>query len=492
MGAVASHTEDTSWGALYRLSEDQEGYFSTQQATQIGFYPQTTSEAPKSGPRSTSQTGDLPPHPLPPREHEELVVYWLWAEGKGTYSGETALNLHGLSDALPSKLHLTLPQIGRPAAFGSQKACCCTLPTSMTMNELGSERCQSQRLFAPSRTASINTCSLTSSSRPSRMQSTRASSHRRLLPNSSNTWVSIDDLAHLRDPAAFKTALEHRLKSASSTGADLNRRRQLLVFDRFLARMNQRMGEAVILKGGLVLELRLERARATKDIDLRMQGSSNEILETLQEAGQIRMDDFMTFLVQPDARLPEIPATASFTRAIDSGPSASSREDLRPRIWRRRRFWRSASGGTRSCHSRRQIGLRRHRASDPATLSPGLPYREKLHAYTMPRNRPNSRVKDLPDIALLASTGPLDGGQLRDALNKTFNARATHSLPATFPDPQATGQTVRRHGRARRPSLDIFGRRYSRRPDISQSRVKFEGQASLEPRVLDLGEHGTQ
>jgi hypothetical protein len=28
---------------------------------------------------------------------------------------------------------------------------------------------------------------------------------------------------------------------------------------------------------------------------------------------------------------------------------------------------------------------------------------EKLHAYTMPRKRPNTRVKDLPDIALLAT-----------------------------------------------------------------------------------------
>jgi len=27
---------------------------------------------------------------------------------------------------------------------------------------------------------------------------------------------------------------------------------------------------------------------------------------------------------------------------------------------------------------------------------------EKLHAYTMPRARPNSRVKDLPDVALVA------------------------------------------------------------------------------------------
>jgi hypothetical protein len=30
---------------------------------------------------------------------------------------------------------------------------------------------------------------------------------------------------------------------------------------------------------------------------------------------------------------------------------------------------------------------------------------EKLHAYTLPRKRENSRVKDLPDIALLAQVG---------------------------------------------------------------------------------------
>jgi hypothetical protein len=38
-------------------------------------------------------------------------------------------------------------------------------------------------------------------------------------------------------PAAFKRALEDRLKATSTSGVDFARRRQLLVFDRFLARM---------------------------------------------------------------------------------------------------------------------------------------------------------------------------------------------------------------------------------------------------------------
>lgn len=38
---------------------------------------------------------------------------------------------------------------------------------------------------------------------------------------------------------------------------------------------------------------------------------------------------------------------------------------------------------------------------------------EKLHAYTLPRPRENSRVKDLPDLALLAQIGSLDPSALR-------------------------------------------------------------------------------
>lgn len=61
-------------------------------------------------------------------------------------------------------------------------------------------------------------------------------------------------------PEPFKQALEQRLRSSSMNGVDFARRRQLLVFDRFLARIAATMGDAATLKGGLVLELRVERA----------------------------------------------------------------------------------------------------------------------------------------------------------------------------------------------------------------------------------------
>ncbi len=107
-------------------------------------------------------------------------------------------------------------------------------------------------------------------------------------------------------PLAFKQALEQRIKSSSTTGADFARRRQLLVFDRFLARVVSVVGDAVTLKGGLVLEMRLVRARTTKDVDLRMMGSADNVLERLQAAGRLDLGDYMSFEVQPDVDHPEI------------------------------------------------------------------------------------------------------------------------------------------------------------------------------------------
>jgi hypothetical protein len=60
---------------------------------------------------------------------------------------------------------------------------------------------------------------------------------------------------------------------------------------------------------------------------------------------------------------------------------------------------------------------------------------EKLHAYTLPRKLPNSRVKDLPDIALLAGVRELQAARLRQALELTFTSRKTHALPVSFPPP---------------------------------------------------------
>jgi hypothetical protein len=243
-------------------------------------------------------------------------------------------------------------------------------------------------------------------------------------------------------PQGFKQALEQRLKTASATGADFARRRQLLVFDRFLARVVQVFGDAVLLKGGLVLELRLERARATKDVDLRLVGSPDAVLASLQQAGRHDLGDFMAFEVGHDPGHPTI-----------------QNDGMRYEGLRFRAECRLAGKlygqpfGVDVAFGDPIVGEPEVIAADDVLAFAGISppelrvypiashIAEKLHAYTMPRPRPNTRVKDLPDIALLASVQPLEAELLRVALSTTFEFRATHPLPPVLPDPPASWLT---------------------------------------------------
>lgn len=78
-----------------------------------------------------------------------------------------------------------------------------------------------------------------------------------------------------KSAAALRNALEERLKkTAWEEGTDIMRLRRQVAFDRLLARLFHGRTENLVLKGGYALELRLERARATKDIDLSIKGGA--------------------------------------------------------------------------------------------------------------------------------------------------------------------------------------------------------------------------
>jgi Nucleotidyl transferase AbiEii toxin, Type IV TA system len=237
-------------------------------------------------------------------------------------------------------------------------------------------------------------------------------------------------------PEAFKQALEQRLRTGAQTGPRLRRSRQLLVFERFLARIAAVFGDAATLKGGLALELRIKRARATKDVDLRVMGSAEELLTKLQAAGRLDLSDFMTFEVLPDAEHPEL---------LNDGLKY---DGLRFRV--EGKLAGKIYGepfGTDVVLGEPLFGEPELVTADDLLAFAGLApptlriypiethIAEKLHAYTMPRARPNTRVKDLPDLALLATAQPISAQRLRSALAQTFAFRNTHSLPARLPEP---------------------------------------------------------
>ncbi|MFZ5443787.1 MAG: nucleotidyl transferase AbiEii/AbiGii toxin family protein [Myxococcota bacterium] len=91
-----------------------------------------------------------------------------------------------------------------------------------------------------------------------------------------------------------------------------------------------------MLKGGLVLELRLDRARTTKDVDLRMVGSPEDVLAKLQEAGRKNLGDFMAFEIGPDDDHPELQNDGITGSRSASMWRSAIRSSASPRSWSRR------------------------------------------------------------------------------------------------------------------------------------------------------------
>lgn len=97
------------WNRLYETAVAQEGLFTTAQAAEAGYYPQLLVKHLRNERVVRVRRGIYRLVHFPAGEHEDLVAIWLWTDRKGVFSHETALALHGLSDVLPAKAHLTLP-----------------------------------------------------------------------------------------------------------------------------------------------------------------------------------------------------------------------------------------------------------------------------------------------------------------------------------------------------------------------------------------------
>jgi hypothetical protein len=249
--------------------------------------------------------------------------------------------------------------------------------------------------------------------------------------------------ARYQTPAAFRTALEQRQKQrANLQGVTVDRLAKVDLYFRFLARVVRELGDgAVVVKGGVALEMRLQRARTTLDIDLRALGAPAEVYQRIRAAGLVDLGDFLTFQVEDHV--------------------AGADLDGDGVIYEGRRFQVQAMLANRPYrhHFGLDVVFGDPMVGDPETLlapdamsflgidPPAIPIyplathlAEKLHAYTLPRLRPNSRMKDLVDIALVAtepdlkpSSATISAGVVFDAMQRTFAARNTHDLPRSLP-----------------------------------------------------------
>lgn len=237
---------------------------------------------------------------------------------------------------------------------------------------------------------------------------------------------------------ALRTALEARLlELARRTGTDLQRLRRRVAFDRLLARMfiEKQDRPAWCLKGGYAIELRIETARTTKDIDLSIASRepiAPELLHRLvDDAASLDLADGFVFQV------------GESILDLDAAPQGGSRFPVQARMAGRPfvGFHLDIGIGDDLIEPTDEIegegwfdfaGLPR---PEFRTISREQQFAEKLHAYTRPRtDRDNSRVKDLVDLHLLMRT-QMEPRRLRENIERTFAHRATHPIPTELAPP---------------------------------------------------------
>ena len=241
-----------------------------------------------------------------------------------------------------------------------------------------------------------------------------------------------------KSPESFKQAVNDRLlKIARERQLPVHRYQARFLIERLLARVLRAFPQ-VIVKGGMAIDLRLENARTTKDLDLGLrQLDAEKILPELQRVCQMDFGDWLTFEIEEDRNHPVL---------LAEGMACEGKRLKARAILSRKPFFGAfgvdvalgeALGPPDAVQLQPLIPL----ALEPAE-SLWIPLcrlethiAEKLHAYTLPRKTENSRVKDLPDLAILASARDLSSEALQSAIEQTYSRRGTHPIPSAVPAP---------------------------------------------------------
>jgi predicted transcriptional regulator of viral defense system len=103
---------------LYEIAQSQQGFFTAKQAIRSGFAEKTHSYHVHAGNWIREHRGIYRLADFPTADRPDLMLWYLWSQNRqevpeGTYSHETALSLHELSDIMPSKIHMTVPKVFR-------------------------------------------------------------------------------------------------------------------------------------------------------------------------------------------------------------------------------------------------------------------------------------------------------------------------------------------------------------------------------------------
>ena len=238
--------------------------------------------------------------------------------------------------------------------------------------------------------------------------------------------------------AAFRQALEARLAVLSRDGGvSLMRLRKAVAFDRLLARLFAVAPDRWVLKGGLALDYRLgRRARVTMDVDLAGRGGEEGATADLLAVQERDLGDHFTFAIERTAGLDQLDEGSAIRYHVRADLAGRRFEDFVLDVG----FDAPAGWVPEMLDGPDLLTF----ADIEPVRAPSLPLElqvaEKVHAYTRGYGGSgvvSTRVKDLVDLALIASISRVDADRLHRALHDTFGQRGRQELPRALPRPPA-------------------------------------------------------
>lgn len=245
----------------------------------------------------------------------------------------------------------------------------------------------------------------------------------------------------------MRMALEERINHISrEQGIDITRLRRHVAFDRFLARLFCKPIDGLVVKGGYILELRLERARLTKDIDFSFTGDLGGIwngkpdrLQTfIQKNVSSDLGDFFSFIV------------GSASLELENAPYGGFRFSVNALMAERKFITFSVDIAAGDAWFEPHETLPTHDWFDFAGIPGGVipvismeqQFSEKLHSYTQSRNYQNSRVKDLVDMVLIIKNQKMSIEKVNEISKATFAKRNNSPYPPELKDPPENWRVV--------------------------------------------------
>lgn len=251
---------------------------------------------------------------------------------------------------------------------------------------------------------------------------------------------------YLHEGNSSQRLLGRMNREAKAASVPARRIHLVVAIDRLLARLlASAPKDSWVVKGGFANQLRRPGdARFTEDIDLRIASTIETAPALIANAFGIDLDDLLSYeLAGPPQQLDGPPGGGLRFVAV---ARAAGNELVRFKIDI------SASDVI--------VGKLERHLSDPVLETIGFPrsefpvypvaqsIAEKIHSLTLPRDKENSRVRDLVDLVWFAERFSVRSSDIIEAGRATFAVRADHPWPPVIPPIPASWE--RPYGRFQR------------------------------------------